>query len=80
MHYSKNNLKFGHEMIEPIASMSWRRWSDVSYLSSRHHLNKEEESEEYKGWPRCSRNNPNVGQVGIDHMASMSWRQRWCEL
>ena len=79
MHYSKNNLKFGHEMIEPIASMSWRiRWS-VSCVSSRHQYNEEEGSEEYKD-DQDARSDSNIGQIGIDHMASMSWRQRWCEL
>ena len=42
MCYSKSNIKFGHEMIEPIASMSWRiRWSDISYVSSRHQHDEE---------------------------------------
>ena len=56
MGYSKSNLKFGHEIIKPIASMSWSRmWSDISCVSSRHQYNEEEESEEYQGWPRCKK-------------------------
>ena len=81
MCYSKSNLKFAHEIIEPIASMSWsRRWSDISCVSSRHQHNEEEESEEDQGWPRCSRSDPNIGQVWIEPMDSMSWRPRWSEL
>ena len=42
MCYSKSNLKFGHEMIEPIENMSWRRrWSDISCVSPRHQHDEE---------------------------------------
>ena len=78
---ARSDLNIGQVGVENMTSVSWRQiWSELQCVPSSHHINKEEESEEYKGWPRCSRNNPNVGQIGIDHMASMSWRQRWCEL
>jgi len=40
--YSRGYPKIGHERVEHIASMSWRKGScDHSCLSSRHHHNEE---------------------------------------
>ena len=43
---SRSDPKIGHERVEPIASVSWRiRWSDISWVPSRHQHNKERRNE-----------------------------------
>ena len=43
---SRSYPKIGHEIVEPIASVSWRiRWRDISCVPSRHQYDKERRNE-----------------------------------